>query len=80
MAEKSRVNDVTVRLGADALDELELAVELAALGALELEALDELDEDEPHAETPTAPMTASAAAAVLLFNSCKSTSPLGAVA
>jgi hypothetical protein len=66
MAEKSRVNELTLRDGAELDPELEVEGVDAAL-ALELAVeLDEL----PQAEMPAAAVNASAAKTVLLIRSC----------
>ncbi len=79
MAEKSRVNDVTARLGPEVLAD---ALELVLAAVLELDpelALDdELELDDPQADAPSAAVTARAARAVLLVGSGKVTLLLGA--
>jgi hypothetical protein len=69
MAEKSRVNELTLSDGAEVEPELELELEV---DGVELELELELDELEllPQAETPTAAANASAAKADLLVRSC----------
>jgi hypothetical protein len=67
MAEKSRVNELTLSDGAEVEPELELELEV---DGVELELELELFELLPQAETPTAAANASAAKADLLVRSC----------